>query len=144
MIDRRGVLLVQLHPQHQRDDPRLRYILSQFSWWVRIAVAFRHPSWVDDAVFAILDEHEAAYVVMSGAHLPCVLRAPTSWVYVRFHGPDHDHLYAGSCSDAILVWWATRIGEWRRTGLDVYAYVNHDGGGHAVRDAWRLKGMISS
>ena len=49
---------------------------------------------------------------MSGAGLPCVLRATAPFVYVRLHGPDHDHLYAGSYSDDDLRWWADRIGEW--------------------------------
>ena len=142
--DRRGVLLVQLHPQHTRDDDRLRYFLSRFPSWVRIAVEFRHPSWVDDAVFDLLADHGAAYTVMSGAGLPCVLRATTSWVYVRWHGPDRDHLYGGSYSDADLGWWADRLREWRDSGHDVYGYFNNDGGGHAVRNAWTLRSMINS
>ena len=40
--------------------------------------------------------HRAAHCVMSGAGLPCVLRATTDFAYVRMHGPDHHHLYAGS------------------------------------------------
>ena len=144
LLDRRGVLLVQLHPQHERDDARLRYFLDRLPWWVRVAVEFRHPSWLVDEVFDILAEHDAAYVVMSGAHLPCVLRAPASWVYVRFHGPDHDHLYAGSYSDDDLSWWAARFAEWQQAGRDVYAYFNNDGGGHAVRNAWTLRGKIAS
>jgi hypothetical protein len=32
---------------------------------------------------------------MSGANLPCVLRATAPFVYVRLHGPDEHHLYAG-------------------------------------------------
>jgi uncharacterized protein YecE (DUF72 family) len=71
-----------------------------------------------------------------------VLRATASWVYVRFHGPDHDHLYAGSYSDDDLAWWADRIGEWQRSGRDVYAYFNNDGGGHAVRNALTLQSKI--
>jgi len=143
LLDRRGVLLVQLHPQHERDDDRLRYFLDQFPWWIRVAVEFRHPSWLDEQVFTILAEHDAAYVVMSGAHLPCVLRATASWVYVRFHGPDHDHLYAGSYSDEDLRWWADRIGEWQQSGRDVYAYFNNDGGGHAVRNARTLRSLTA-
>jgi uncharacterized protein YecE (DUF72 family) len=38
----------------------------------------------------------------------------TDFVYVRMHGPDRDHLYAGSYPDADLRWWAMRIGEWDR------------------------------
>ncbi len=136
--DRRGVLLVQLHPQHQRDDARLAYFLGLLPSWMKVAVEFRHPSWVDDRVFQLLTDHGAAYCVTSGAHLPCVLRATTSWVYVRLHGPDREHLYAGSYSDADLDWWASRIREWLGASLDVYAYFNNDGHGHAVRNAWAL------
>jgi uncharacterized protein YecE (DUF72 family) len=140
--DRRGVLLVQLHPQHQRDDARLAYFLRLLPSWMKIAVEFRHPSWVDDSVFQLLADHRAAYCVTSGAHLPCVLRATTDWVYLRLHGPDHNHLYAGSYSDADLDWWSSRIREWQAGGLDVYAYFNNDGHGHAVRNAWALADRV--
>lgn len=136
------MLLVQLHPQHQRDDARLTYFLQQFPAWVQLAVEFRHPSWVDDGVFAILAEHGAAYCVMSGAQLPCVLQATTTTAYVRLHGPDPDHLYAGSYSDTDLGWWAARLREWQDQGRDVYAYFNNDGGGNAVRNAWTLRALL--
>jgi uncharacterized protein YecE (DUF72 family) len=83
-------------------------------------------------------------VVMSGAGLPCVLRATSTTVYVRLHGPDHDHLYAGSYGDADLNWWADRIREWHRQHLDVFAYFNNDGYGHAVTNARRLRTLTNS
>jgi hypothetical protein len=49
-----------------------------------------------DPVFDLLSRHHATYVVMSGAGLPCVLRATSTTVYLRLHGTDRDHLYAGS------------------------------------------------
>jgi uncharacterized protein YecE (DUF72 family) len=140
--DRRGVLLLQLHPAHERDDARLAYVLSRFPGWLRVAVEFRHPSWVDERVFGLLAERGAGYCVMSGARLPCVLRATAPWVYLRLHGPDHDHLYGGSYSEDDLRWWAGRIGEWRGAGHDVYAYFNNDGHGHAVRNATRLGQLL--
>jgi uncharacterized protein YecE (DUF72 family) len=76
---------------------------------------------------------------MSGARLPCVLRATAPFVYVRMHGPDREHLYAGSYGEADLAWWAQRVGEWDASGRDVYVYFNNDGYGHAVRDAARLR-----
>jgi uncharacterized protein YecE (DUF72 family) len=111
---------------------------------MRVAVEFRHPSWHDEAVYALLERHGAAYCVMSGAGLPCVLRATAPFVYVRLHGPDDAHLYAGSYPDADLRWWADRIGEWARDGRDVYAYFNNDGHGHAVRNAETLRALIPS
>ena len=101
-------------------------------------------SWHDDGVYALLERHGAAYCVMSGAGLPCVLRATAPFVYVRLHGPDRDHLYAGSYPEADLRWWAYRMGEWSAAGRDVYAYFNNDGHGHAVRDAERLRALVGS
>ena len=140
--DRRGVLLVQLPPQLARDDARLEYFLSRLPGWMRVAVEFRHPSWLDDRVFEILRRYAVAYVVMSGAGLPCVLEATAPFVYVRMHGPDHDHLYGGSYSDADLGWWADRIHDWQHRGHDVFVYFNNDGGGNAVRNAWALRRMV--
>ena len=79
---------------------------------------------------------------MSGANLPCILRATAPFVYVRLHGPDNNFRYSGSYSDADLRWWAARIGEWDAGGQDVYAYFNNDGDGHAVRDAQRLRTLL--
>jgi uncharacterized protein YecE (DUF72 family) len=142
--ERRAVLLVQLHPAHARDDARLDHFLGLLPDWMRVAVEFRHPSWLDDGVFALLERHGAAYCVMSGARLPCVLRATAPFVYVRMHGPDPEHLYAGSYSDADLGWWADRVGEWAAAGQDVYVYFNNDGYGHAVRNAERLRALTGS
>jgi uncharacterized protein YecE (DUF72 family) len=140
--DRRGVVLLQLAPAHERDDARLAYLLDRLPPWMRVAVEMRHPSWHDDAVFALLEQHAAAYCVMSGAGLPCVLRATAPFVYVRMHGPDHQHLYAGSYSDPDLRWWADRVREWEAGGRDVFCYFNNDGDGNAVRNAETLRQLL--
>lgn len=142
--ERREMLLVQLHPELERDDARLEHFLTVMPDQIPVAVEFRHPSWDDDAVYQLLERHGAAYVVTSGAHLPCVLRATSSRVYVRMHGPDPDVLYAGSYSDDDLRWWRDRIREWQEQGRDVLVYFNNDGEGHAVRNALRLRELLSS
>ncbi len=58
--ERRAVLLVQLHPAHERDDARLDFFLSTLPDWMRVAVEFRHPSWHDEGVYALLERHGAA------------------------------------------------------------------------------------
>jgi uncharacterized protein YecE (DUF72 family) len=141
--DKRAVLLVQLHPGHERDDARLDFFLGRLPDWMRVAVEFRHVSWHDEAVYALLERRGAAYTVMSGARLPCVLRATAPFVYVRMHGPDPDHLYGGSYSTEDLRWWADRVREWSAGGRDVYVYFNNDGYGHAVRNAEELHGLVS-
>ncbi|MCU0300886.1 MAG: DUF72 domain-containing protein [Candidatus Nanopelagicales bacterium] len=136
--DRFAVLLVQLPPDLERDDGLLDAFLAALPPSVPVAVELRHASWQEEDVLALLAARRAAYVVMSGAHLPCVLRATAPFVYVRLHGPDAEHLYAGSYPAADLDWWAERFREWAAGGSDVYGYFNNDGAGNAVRDAREL------
>jgi uncharacterized protein YecE (DUF72 family) len=140
---KRGVLLVQLPPALSYDYPRLAYFLTCLPAAQRVAVEFRHPSWHREDVFALLERHGAGYCVMSGAGLPCVLRATARFVYARLHGPDHGHLYGGSYTDDDLRWWAARVREWEAQGRDVLVYFNNDGGGNAVRNAATLKRLLA-
>ena len=141
---RLGVLLVQLPPSQAIDQPRLAYFLDCLPTMLRVAVEFRNPTWHQESVFRLLEERRAAYCVMSGARLPCILRATTHFVYVRLHGPDPDRLYAGSYPDADLHWWADRVREWRDAGRAVFVYFNNDGNGHAVSNATTLRRMVGA
>lgn len=144
LAGRRGPLLVQLPPTLERDDERLDRFLGLVPSWMRPVVEFRHPSWTDDAVFALLEEHRAAYCIMSGEGLDCILRATSDLVYVRLHGPDPSALYVGSYPPADLAWWADRIREWEAQGRQVYAYFNNDLAGNAVRDARALRAQLEA
>jgi uncharacterized protein YecE (DUF72 family) len=138
-----GVLLVQLHPELRRDDARLDSFLVSMPSAIRVAIELRHPSWNDPAVYALLENRHAAYVVMSGAGLPCIPRATTDFVYVRMHGPDPDAMYAGSYSVDELRRWADLITEWDGAHRDVWMYFNNDAHGYAVRNAQLLQGFLS-
>jgi uncharacterized protein YecE (DUF72 family) len=140
--ERSEMLLVQLHPEQERDDERLDYFLGRLPDRIRVAVELRHPSWDHPAVYSLLERHNAAYVVMSGAGLQCVPRATTDAVYARMHGPDSESLYAGKYSDDDLKWWADQISEWDGQGRDVLVYFNNDGHGYAVQNARTLKGLL--
>jgi len=139
-----GVLLVQLPPDMPCDLRRLEYFLRCIPAWLRVAVEFRHWSWHQEEVFSLLEKHHAAYCIMSGANLPCILRATAPFVYVRLHGPDPHHLYAGSYSADDLQWWAQRIREWNAIQRDVFVYFNNDGFGNAVRNASTLKSILNA
>src|SRR5882724_1231783 len=91
--DKAAVLLVQLGPGHARDDATLDHFLRAVPPGIPVAMEFRHPSWHIEDVFAILERRGAAYCVMSGARLPCVLRITAPFAYLRMHGPCDD-LYA--------------------------------------------------
>ena len=86
----------------------------------------------------------SAYCVMSGAELPCILQATSRVVYVRMHGPDHRHLYGGSYGEQDLSWWADRLREWQNGGHEVFVSFNNDGDGNAVRNARRLRELLTA
>jgi uncharacterized protein YecE (DUF72 family) len=140
---RAAALLLQLPPTMPRDDDRLEHLLALLPDQVRVAVELRHPTWQSEDLYRLLERHGAASCVMSGAGLPCVLRATAPFVYVRLHGPDPQRLYAGSYSDDDLRWWADRVREWEHMGLEVYAYFNNDEQGFAVHDARRLGQLVA-
>ena len=140
--ERREAVLVQLHPDLQRDDARLDHFLHVVPDWIRIAVEMRHPSWHDPHVYQLLERHRAAYVVISGPGMACNPCATTDLVYVRMHGPDTAALYAGSYTGDELRWWADRVREWQDQGRRVLVYFNNDGNGHAVRNALALRDLL--
>jgi uncharacterized protein YecE (DUF72 family) len=141
--DRAEALLVQLHPELQRDDGLLDHFLSLMPPSIPVAMELRHPSWDEPEVFSLLERHRAAYVVMSGAGLVCEQRATSGLVYIRMHGPEPASLYTGSYSDDDLRRWAERVVAWDGEGKRVVVYFNNDLGGHAVRNARRLRELVT-
>ena len=149
VLDRPG-LIIEIFGQRaqtsearlQVDLARLEYFLAHVPSELQVAVEMRHASWHQEATFRLLERHRSAYCVMSGANLPCVLRATSSLVYARLHGPDQGALYGGSYSEDDLRWWADRAREWEAQGREVFIYFNNDGGGNAVRNADRLRELL--
>jgi uncharacterized protein YecE (DUF72 family) len=133
--DRLGAVLFQLPPQFAYNPERLDEFLhaAPRSW--KKAFEFRHPSWHREETFTILERHHAAYCVMDGPGLPCVPRATTSFVYVRFHGPESHGRYQGGYPENQLRAWVERFRAWESEQREVFAYFNNDVGGHAVHDA---------
>jgi hypothetical protein len=94
--DRAEALLVQLHPECSATiDGWTTSSASchrRFRW--RWSCAIRRGT--TPPCSQLLERRGAAYVVMSGAQMPCVPRATSDLVYVRMHGPEPASLYTGS------------------------------------------------
>lgn len=129
-----GPVLVQLPPNFKVDPERLDTFLAAAPGRWRWAVEFRDPSWLDDAVYAVLERRRAALCIhdLLDDH---PRRVTAGFVYLRFHGKD----YGGSYSPQRLTAEARRIRGWLADGLDVYAYFNNDRGGRAVLNAQQLR-----
>jgi uncharacterized protein YecE (DUF72 family) len=108
---------------------------------VRHAVEFRDPSWYDPRVYTLLERHGVGLCLhdMYGSASPAVMVGP--FVYMRFHGTAK---YAGRYEDRLLDKWAHWIAERVSDGIDAFAYFNNDPGGHAPRDAVRLRDRLNT
>jgi uncharacterized protein YecE (DUF72 family) len=134
-----GPTLYQLPPKWPVNVERLERFLGVLPRRRRHAIEFRDASWYCDDVFALLERHRVALCLhdMAGSSTGRLSVGP--FVYVRFHGVEK---YSGRYSDQTLNTWAGWLAQRVRDGAPVYAYFNNDTGGHAPRDAVRLRAAV--
>jgi len=135
-----GPVLFQLPPRWPVNYARLDEFFSVLPRGHRYVVEFREKSWCCPEVYSILRRHEVAVCLhdWGGSAWPMELTA--GFTYVRMHGPTG--AYHGKYEDFMLRKWADRIREWEGKLSEVYVYFNNDIGGHAIRNAIELKGML--
>ena len=112
-----GPLLFQLPPNFKKDAPRLRDFLDLVLPERRLAFEFRHPSWFDDEIFAVLREHRAALCIADAdddLNVPVV--ATTDWGCLRLRRPDYD--------DAALKAWVKQVR--KQDWGDAFVFFKHE------------------
>jgi uncharacterized protein YecE (DUF72 family) len=128
--DRLGPVLFQLPPTAQKDVAKLRALLAQVPAERRVALEFRHASWLDDEVFAALRDANAALCAADfddeAKRVPLV--ATADFGYVRLRADAYD--------DAQLRDWASALTTrgWR----EVFVFFKHEDAGVAPQLATRL------
>ena len=118
--ERLGPILFQLPPNLKKDLPRLRDFLALLPPRRRVAFEFRHQSWFDDEVFALLQRNQAALCIAEAENdLEIPFLSTADWGYLRLRRPDY--------GAAELKKWAKRVrGEkWR----DVFVFFKHEDAG---------------
>ncbi|HET9977400.1 MAG TPA: DUF72 domain-containing protein [Burkholderiaceae bacterium] len=114
---KRGPVLFQLPPLLKKDAARLQDFLQLLPEGHRAAFEFRHDSWFDDDIYALLKRAGASLCVSEredSAPPPLVETAP--WGYVR--------LRLETYTDADLAAWAGRFAATR--WQEVHAYFMHE------------------
>src|SRR5204863_1565974 len=103
-------------------------------------VEFREPSWYDEAVYALLRRYNVALCLhaMQGSTSGKLVVGP--FIYVRFHFGTKK--YGGAYPDERLDAWAQWLSARAAEEMQVFAYFNNDTGGHAPRDAVRLRARM--
>jgi uncharacterized protein YecE (DUF72 family) len=110
--DQLGVVLFQLPPNMKKDLPRLETFLNGLPALPRVAFEFRHPTWFDDDVLAVLQARNCALCVADTDDLPAThIDKTADWGYLRLRRVlySEDHLRE----------WLTRVRDqnWNETFL---------------------------
>ncbi len=137
-----GVILWQLPPMLRYDPARLENFLKQLPRSYRYAIEFRHPSWIQDETFGLLQSHNAAFTSVSSLAMPMVLKCTSDLVYIRFHG-----LEGGAAHDYTrkeLLPWAKHIKKQAAQGKRVFAYFNNDANVCAPANARTLMALTGA
>jgi uncharacterized protein YecE (DUF72 family) len=131
-----GPVLLQLPPNLRSDAETLAATLRAFPRTTRVAVECRHPSWYDDRIRAVLEDHGAAWVLVDPEDRGRPRWRTADWGYVRLH---RGRSTPAPCyGPSPLATWAGRLSEMWPSSADVYCYFNNDGQSCAPRDARRF------
>ncbi len=116
--DKLGAVLFQLPPTFRKDVERLDSFLGLLGERCKPALEFRHPSWFDDDVYAVLTKHNAAFC---GGEAEGKLAAPPlvvtgDWGFLRLRGEDY--------TEADIDAWADRVRAqpWK----EAYVFFKHE------------------
>lgn len=135
-----GPIFFQLPPSFKVDRERLAAFLKFLPARGRFAFEFRHPSWFNNEIYALLRWHNVALIAADTPRYPYAEIRTADFFYFRLHG--HTVLYASSYSDQQLREYADKIREWGRGG-EGFVFFDNDSSGFAVENALRLKKLLS-
>lgn len=133
LSERLGPFLFQLPPYLRRDIDRLASFLGLLPDGMRAAFEFRHASWFDDEVFALLADAGASLCIAdAGGDHDAPLVATADFGYLRLRREDYD--------EAALRAWADRIRRqpWRET----YVFFKHEDEGAGPRMAAQFETLL--
>ncbi|HEX4210020.1 MAG TPA: DUF72 domain-containing protein, partial [Candidatus Binataceae bacterium] len=141
--DKLAAVLWQLPATLAKNLPQLEIFARHLQLWPRVAHAleFRHPSWFDEEVAAIMRHFSLSVCQSDAATWPLWDAVTSNVVYVRLHG--HTATYQSDYSDDELLGWATKASRWLNQGRDVHVYFDNDAHGHAPYNAVRLLELLA-
>ena len=128
-----GTLLFQLPPTFKRDDATLGGFLELIPEGMRAAFEFRHPSWLDESVFAALRRRNVALCVADSDKMSTPVVATADYAYFRlrdegYQRPDIER-------------WATVIKSQSVPG-DAFVYFKHEEQGKGPEFAKMLMELL--
>jgi len=129
-----GAVLFQLPPAFKKDAPLLAAFLDDIPPGMRAAFEFRHASWFDEEVFALLNSKNIALCIAESADLSTPIVATADYGYLRLRREDY--------TDADMARWAKAINEKANVWPDVFVYLKHEESGIGPKLAAQLRELL--
>jgi uncharacterized protein YecE (DUF72 family) len=133
-----GTILIQLPPSLKKDLKILERFLKNFEN-LKLAIEFRHKSWLDKETYNFLKKKKVAFVISDSPRWSTDIVKTTDFVYIRFHGKPH--LFASKYEKEELQRYSREIKKLKPKIL--FAYFNNDAEGYAIEDALEFKKILS-
>jgi uncharacterized protein YecE (DUF72 family) len=119
--ERLGPILFQLPPFLKKDVPLLSDFVRCFPQEMRAAFEFRHNSWFDDEVFAVLREHNIALCLAESEKLSAPVVLTANFGYLRLRREDYTSNDVSRWADTVK----SKDTEWS----DAFVYFKHEESG---------------
>jgi len=129
-----GPVLFQLPPSFKKDAIILAAFLEEIPSGMRAAFEFRHASWFDDEVFALLKGRNAALCIADSEKLNTPDVATADFGYLRLRHEDYQS------SD--IARWAETVRKHAESWNDVFIYLKHEEAGIGPKLAKEMTGLL--
>lgn len=134
-----GIILIQLPPGLKFDSKLVDDFISLLDKTYKYTIEVRNKTFINDNFFSILKQNNIAFCIADSAgRFPYYEAITADFVYVRLHGSQR--LYASEYTDEELRMWAQKLKIWNKPA---YIYFDNDFLGYAVKNALRLKELVT-
>jgi hypothetical protein len=135
-------VLIQLPPRFDYRPKQIENFFELLPTHVRFAVEFRHPSWMRDDTFALLEKYKVAYTIVDEPLLPPEIHVTSNIAYFRWHGHGKGPWYDYKYSAEELQQWSPKLPEVAEKVEKVFGYFNNHYHGYAVENCLQIMQMM--
>jgi uncharacterized protein YecE (DUF72 family) len=144
-----GPILFQFPERWKKNVARLQQFLEVASpspskagsHRYKLTFEFRDDSWFCSEVYKLLEKHNAALCIADSLKYSRKDIVTADFVYFRYHG--REPIYAADYSASEIRAEAKIISKLLDQKLNVFAYFNNDGRGHAIKNAKHLRKLLN-
>src|SRR6478735_9225318 len=131
--ERLGPILFQLPPTFKKDTDVLSSFLRELPA-MRAAFEFRHESWLDETIFALLRERNVALCIAETEKLTTPTVVTAGYGYLRLRREDY--------TNDDVVRWAQFVRENETNWSDAFVYFKHEEAGIGPKLAEQMIGLV--